>query len=81
MSFVGSSSSSRLTFNVSLRCTLDAVRAEHDMSRMKPAILLFAFAGGSGGQYDASGDVSNNDALAKITYEVLGMMKAKSGAT
>lgn len=51
------------------------------MSRMKPAILLFAFAGGSGGQYDASGDVSNNDALAKITYEVLGMMKAKSGAT
>lgn len=48
------------------------------MTLVKPAILLFTF---TCGRYAVSDDVAKNDPLAKITYQVLGMMKAKSGAT
>ena len=51
------------------------------MGRMRPTILLVAIASGSGCQQAPRRDVADDDLLAKITYRVFGMLKAKSGAT
>lgn len=60
-------------------------RARDDRSdrggRWHPMILFFAFAGGVGCQQMKRSETSTQDGFAKVTFQVTGMMKARSGAT
>ena len=71
----------RLTLHLGSRCRLGEVREELQMSRWHPMVLFFAVAGGSSGQQVKRGEMSADNAMAEITFQVHGMMKAKSGAT
>lgn len=51
------------------------------MGRWHPMILFLTVAGGAGCQQMNRYDNSTHDGFAKITFQVHGMMKAKSGAT
>ena len=51
------------------------------MDRVYPMILSFALAGSAGCHSMKRADISNADEYAKVTFQVDGMMKAKSGAT
>ncbi len=51
------------------------------MGRLNPMILFFAFTGSAGCQDMKRIDTSGPDEYAQVTFQVDGMMKAKSGAT
>ena len=51
------------------------------MRRWHSTILLVALAGGVGCQHLKRGETSAHDDYAKVTFQIRGMMKAKSGAT
>ena len=51
------------------------------MSRWQPMILFFALADGAGCQHMNHSATSAHDGFVKVTFQIHGMMKAKSGAT
>lgn len=51
------------------------------MGRWHSTILLVALAGGAGCQHLKQGETFAHDGYAKVSFEIRGMMKAKSGAT
>ena len=51
------------------------------MGRLHPMILFFTLAGGVGCQHMKRSEPSAHDGFAKVTFQIHGMMKAKSGAT
>ena len=51
------------------------------MNRWHPIILFVALAGGSGCQHIQRSETFAHDGDAQITFQIHGMMKARSGAT
>ena len=51
------------------------------MARTHAMILFFTLACGIGCQHTKRGQFPAHDGLSKVTFQVHGMMKAKSGAT
>ena len=51
------------------------------MGRWHPMILFFAVAGGAGCQQMKRSEFPVHDDYSKVTFQIRGMMKAKSGAT
>ena len=51
------------------------------MDRWHPMILFFALAGDAGCHHMKRSETSAHDGFAMVTFQIQGMMKAKSGAT
>jgi hypothetical protein len=57
------------------------ISAESHMARKHAMILLFAMASGAGCHDAKRSQVPEHDGSSKVTFQVYGLMKAKSGAT
>ena len=55
--------------------------AETHMTREHAVILFFAMASGTGCQHTKRSQFPEHDGSAKVTFQVHGLMKTKSGAT
>lgn len=70
-----------LTFNSGSRCRLSRVVAESGMDRLPAITFSLCLASGVGCQSRQRTNTATAGEHAKITFQVDGMMKAKSGAT
>ncbi len=57
------------------------ISAETHMTRKHAMILFFAMASGTGCQHTKRSQFPEHDGSSKVTFQVYGLMKAKSGAT
>ena len=81
MSFSTGTATTHLTLNLGSKCRLVEVSKELFMRRSHPMIIFFVLAGGAGCQHMKRSEPFAQDGFAKVTFQIHGMMKAKSGAT